>query len=1187
MDKTLRDKIKSMVLKSKEILEREITKILEGKYGIQKNGKIEEIDNLNKLSFEEISFREEIETKYSYLLRKGFKKEESFNKIIRETAYTLLNRLAALRFMDENDIIQESVRNGIQSKGFLLFKKTCPELISYTNLYLFYLELIYDNLSSEIPILFDRFQMESNINISVKVLEQIINLFNNEAIIQIWTQIETIGWIYQYFFINEKEKIRKSKAPKDLPQNAHQLIALNQFYTPDYVVRFLVDNSLGRYWKEMHPKSSINEFCKYLILNPSQILMKSTIKDIRNIKLLDPACGSSHFLLYAFDVFMYIYKEANKHNWINISENEKEYLPASIIQNNLYGIDIDKRAIQLANLSLFLKLKRINKDYYFPETNIVSADMILLSGNELNALKEELGNNKDINKFIDEIWKDLIHSDELGSILIIKNKIKLFIQKMIANTALVTIEDFLEVKKRPKSREFWRDFRNKLIIKLKEISSIKKSNKNEILKDEFKKSLDFLDLLIETYDIVVMNPPYGLPTQIGYDYLKAQYPSSNYNIFCAFIENWYKNLVENGILGTIVDSTFLVKSSYKKFRKDVILQKKCLFLGIDLGWDVLDNAQVATTSICLRKKESKKTLFINLNDFSNKELKLNELINDNEIDIDNPIVFLNNTEAYSKFPNNAIAYNILNSILNIFKELPPLDPEAGHACVGLQSSNAKRFQRFHWEVERIKIGKGKKWVPFANGGQFSPFFRPILEVVNWENDGYEIRNYRDSSGKVRSRPQNRGYYYQKGITWGKRGKYLNVSYLSSNNIFSNEGHSLFPKDLNDIWYIIGILNTNLMQYTINIYCGQHKLSGYVGLLPYQEDNNDYKKDIIAKAKKIYEIRQEWYKGEEISPNFQKHWFLQYTGQSLAKIIQNILEVLEFKENQTNKLQNEINKLVYDLYKIDKNDILTIEKELIDRPSTIVWDNVRNMSIKKKKIEFIQSFISYSMGVCLNKWNYSEFTSSEWDYIIVDDLGIKSDVIYLLQDFWMKIFNNSNIVVEIEAILENDLRSYLKSNFFAYHLKKYNKCPIFWQLTIPSKKYSIWINYLFLNKEYLLKIKNEIIEPKINFEEEKIKILIKDIKDAERDNEKSLIKRLSKKTSKIQNLIEELKEFHKNFTEIIDLDLPYDIDDGVTVNIAPFYKIIPWDEPKKIWDKFNKGKYKWSLLFKHLKKRGEV
>ncbi len=1094
--------------------------------------------------------------------------------------------------MDENNIIQESVREGLNSKGFTLFKKTCMQITNNESYYLFYLDLIYDDLSSEIPTLFNRFIIESRFRPSIKIIKQIIDLLNSDEIQDIWKYEETIGWIYQYFFSLEKDHIREHKKPRDLPKNAHELIAINQFYTPDYIVKFLVDNSLGRIWKEIHPESNIHEFCKYLILNEEIILENPETKEIYKIKLIDPACGSGHFLLYAFDVFKFIYEEAIKNNWVKKDDYDIQKIPNYIIQNNIYGLDIDKRAIQLTNLALFLKTKRINKDFQFFSSNIVPIDTILLNSQEKNQLKEDLGNLNEINEFIDDIWGSLINSLELGSILRLDTTIRNFITKKLKSMIVESIEPFLEIDGELKSRDFWKRFRLKLIEQIKRVSQLQNKSKEDYLKSEFRKTLEFLDILLQRFDIVVMNPPYGYGTSYAHNYMKTHYPNSNSNIFCAFIENWFNKLTDNGILATIVDNTFLVKSTYEDFRRNVLLEDNRLFLGADLGWGVLDGAQVATVALGMRKSSLDSSIFFDLNNERNKELKLYEIIKENVIDLDNSLIFKQNTDQFLTFPNSAIAYNIPNPMLGILNRFSSLNPSAVHACQGLASANSPRFYRYFWEISPEKLGKRKKWVSFANGGQYSPFFRPLIQVINWENDGDEIKNYNfpkghKNEGKRKSVIRNEDYYFTEGLTWGKRCDFLNLSYLPDDSIFSTEGQAMFPNDNDNLWFILGIINSKLLQATINTYCGQHKYSGYVGLLPYCDSDNDMKSSILNASLKIYRIKKKWYNGDQINPDFNEHWLLRIRNMSFTERLQEILNNLETNEVLVNDLQHEIDNLTYTFYEIEVSERNLIESEITNRPSTVVWDDMKSNSREEKEKELIESFISYSIGVLLNRWKNSLYENPELNGILVDDIGSNLDVIKLFQDLFRSLFNEEYILEDLKTFIGKDLRAYLQSEFYPYHYKKYKKCPIFWQLTIPSRKYSVWINYLLLKKEYLLKIKNEIIEPKLKFEEGKLNNLSHEMINAENHNEKSIIKRLSREISEKQKLIEEIKELQKNLTEIIDLDLPFYLDDGVTVNMAPFYKLIPWNEPNKIWKKIKSGEYEWSSLFKHLKIRGKI
>ncbi len=1191
MEKSLRDKIKLMVLKSKEILEEEITRILEGKYGIHKDGKIENIDDLKELSFDDISFRKEIEIKFFYLVDGGFGKRESFNKIVREVAYTILNRLAALRFMDENNITQESIKGSLNSKGFSLFKKTCNQLTSQENLYLLFLNLIYDDLSVEVPVLFDRVN-ESKLQLSLLIIKKIIDIFNQDEILDIWSQEETLGWIYQYFFSKDKEKIREKKKGKDLPKNSYELIAINQFYTPNFVVKFLIDNSLGRYWKEIHPDSKIEKFCKYLILNEEISINNKKKKDIINIKLIDPACGSGHFLLYAFDVFLYMYKEAFENNWIKIQFDENLNLANLIIENNLFGLDIDRRAIQITNLALFLKSKIINVQSNYYSSNLITIDTILLNSSERDKFKNELGNNPDINNFIDKIWESISHSDELGSISKIKIQIKNFILQQIKIQKQLKIDSFIEIDKEKISNNFWQEFHSKLLRGLKlKLKSNAIKDKEQFLAGEFTRSLDYIDLLLKKYDIVVMNPPYGYGTKITQNYMKTYFPSANNNIFCAFIENWYNYLENNGILGAIVDNTFLVKKKYKKFR-DVLITNKSLFLGADLGWDVLDDAQVATIALCLRKSPPELSCFIDLIEESEKEIYLNDIIKKNKI-LEKNSVYYKRLEIFNTFPNKALAYTVPNSILTILNESPSIDPNIGNSCQGLTTTNAKRFKRYHWEVNKTRIGKSKKWVTFANGGQFSPYYRPITEVVIWEDNGDEIKSavvekYKYLKGKYGWVVKNEKLYFNEGITWGKRSKILNVSFLPEETIFSDEGQAFFVEEKENLWYLIGLLNSKLTQFTLNTYCGQHKHSGYVGKIPFINITDIVKNKLIKLTKLIYELKEEWDIGNELSPNFKVHWFiLKNDILNTDSIVKPLVAYIELKDSKLIEYQTTIDNLIYENIEISKEEIDFINESLESRPDTILWDDIRGYSKKKIEIELVESFISYSIGIVLNRWSSSEFNSSQDKDYCVFDHGSKLDIEDLLKNLWLNIFNEIYIVSEFEKILKKNMREYLKSTFFSYHSKKYKKNPIYWQLALPSKEFSVWLNYHSLSQELIFKLKNEVIEPKIKFEEENLRNLINQIKDAENNAEKTLIRSISREISETQKLIEELKEFHNNLMELIELNLPFDLDDGVTVNIAPFYKLIPWNEPKKIWDKINNGEYEWSSLFKHLKKRGNL
>ncbi|MFX1250429.1 MAG: BREX-1 system adenine-specific DNA-methyltransferase PglX [Promethearchaeota archaeon] len=1178
MDKKTRNSIYSMVLKVKTILEQFVIEILEKKYGIYRSGSIDVITKLAKLSEQELIDRHRLLTKCDYLIKSGMSNKKAIQKLIKDVSYTILNQLAILRLMDEKGIITEPLQKKSDSNGFKRFENSFSQVIT-SNLessYQSYLEKTLNNLAVELgsPYFFN--SVDSVIRPPLEIIQNIWDLFSKNVSHEIWQQEETIGWIYQYFFKKEKEIIRAKSTPRDLPQNPQEIIATNQFYTPRYIVKFLVDNSLGRLWKEMHPSSTIERYCDFLILDSSLKPKESIIKDPTQLKIIDPACGSGHFLLYCFDVLLQIYKEAIDHNWTALTKQDLPTIPKLIIQNNLFGIDIDKHALQLTNLALFLKFKRIHKHAQFPRANILFADITLSNDQDKEKLKKEFGSIKEINVFIDQIWGPLTHSKELGSILGLNKEIDDFISQQLSKNS----RELHKSNKVSLSHKYWESFKQNLLIKITGL--INHAENSSTPDTQFKCGSSFLKAITSQYDVVVMNPPYGKPTQRGKIYLKHVFPSTCDNILCAFIENWLQLLDKTGILATIVDNTFMKKSSYEKFRLSTLLDGEKLFLGCDLGWGVLDGAQVATIALCVRNNSPYNALFINLTNKIEKETELRALIHENIVLREQSIVFFHQLEIFRRFPNSTISYWIPTQILRIIEQNLTIHPHLLKACQGLVTAEASRFHRFHWEVRPTNIGKAKKWIPFANGGYYAPFYRPLIEVVNWENNGAEIRNFvypsgHKNAGKLRSRPQNRGYYFREGITWGKRTDILNLQYLPQGCIFSIEGQAAFFNNPEDIWYALGLLNSDLMVYVLNTFCGQHKYSGYVGLLPFKVPDEKTKARIGANAKTIHKMKLEWDKGNEISPFFDKTWLIKMQkDHSLEKTLDSVFQLIEKQDSKIQNLHTEINDLVCSVYGLESREGIFNCTNLINRPKIILWDLVRGKSKEDVLFELVCSLISYIVGSC---FGYINDPGIEQQTFLVNDNEHQNDLSQLIKKEIERIFPGQ--LALIERILCKPLEKFLISDFFMYHIQKYKKKPIFWQFSTSNKKYAIWIYSHFLENDYLHRIKNELLESKIKSEKNQLLALDKEISQLNSSKNKKQVELLLEFQKKKQKQIRELEEFRQGILRIIALNLPFDINDGVTINIAPFHKLMSWNEPEKTWKKLKRGKFQWSSLSKHL------
>ena len=393
-----RNKIKSIVQSAKKLLMKEFESQLQQYYGIRPDGTCLLVEELTSREASVIETARLLRQRLHYLeegIAGSNKAPEAVRQLIREQAFTILNRFAAVRMSEERNIIRESIRRGYNSEGFLVYDqltggaKTAEQFTRYT----WYIGHVFDELAIDLPAVFDRFSPYALLFPSEKVLLELLEIINDEDLniyresghqpINLWTEDETIGWIFQYY--NSREEISEMREASGAPRNSRELAVRNQFFTPRYVVQFLVDNSLGRQWFEMTKgQTALVDSCQYMVKREQEIFLEKgeeipeakieganyieyrQLKDPREILMLDPACGSMHFGLYCFDLFEQIYLEAwDNHPELMIDLRDKymrddfiKHIPGYILRYNIHGVDIDPRAIQIAGLSLWLRAQK-------------------------------------------------------------------------------------------------------------------------------------------------------------------------------------------------------------------------------------------------------------------------------------------------------------------------------------------------------------------------------------------------------------------------------------------------------------------------------------------------------------------------------------------------------------------------------------------------------------------------------------------------------------------------------------------------------------------------------------------------------------------------------------------------------------------------------------------------------------
>lgn len=627
-DQSTRARLQKLVNTCRNLLSDEFSLQLKQTYGLDPTtGEVTPMDRLTHVNDRQRHTAEVLRQILAHYLGDNVDDTEHriavIDRIIREQAFTVLNRLAALLMMEARGQLVESVSKGYQSRGYQLYSRIAGTSLGETGqAYQVYLFSLFDELAQELPGLFDRYAANGLLAPSETALRHLLDELNHFEVEPLWAEDETIGWIYQYF--NSKEERKAMRDASQAPRNSRELAVRNQFFTPRYVVEFLVDNTLGRLWlNETAGKTALRDFCQYLLVKPDETFQESIkVRDPRTLKLLDPACGSMHFGLYAFDLFEQIYKEAwhweqeNGPGSLDVStqpgsqlkplchtyQDEEAFLldvPRLIIENNIYGVDIDPRAAQIATLALWLRAQRAWHD-----RGIKAKDRPQIARGRVVAavapptdlsLKQQFVASLDGREaeLFDHTLQLLKGLPELGVLLRTEEDLQLLIERIYGKN----VDLFRENEKS------WDQIELDLRTALLEFSNaVKASYQGKLFAQDSLQALSLIDLCREKFDVVVMNPPFGALALATKDYLTKAYPLSKNDLLAIMVERGLELLRKGGRIGAITSRTCFFLSSFQKWREEIVLGGAQPELMADLGHGVMDDAMVEAAAYVLEKK---------------------------------------------------------------------------------------------------------------------------------------------------------------------------------------------------------------------------------------------------------------------------------------------------------------------------------------------------------------------------------------------------------------------------------------------------------------------------------------------------------------------------------------------------------------------------------------------------------
>ncbi|MGO5207192.1 BREX-1 system adenine-specific DNA-methyltransferase PglX [Bacillota bacterium LCP21S3_F9] len=1130
-------------------------------------------------------------------------KEEGFDQVMEEVAYTWFNRFSALRFMEVNNYLPSRVRvftdDNNEFKPQILTEAIHMELegldmekvyaLKESNndeeLYKYLLITQCNALSSVLPRMFQRIAdytellFPDNLLRDGSVIQQMIELIPEDD----WKdQVQIIGWLYQYYNTEPKDRVF-ADLKKNIKITKEKIPAATQLFTPDWIVRYMVENSLGRLWLEGHPanknqflpsKEEQDHYIKtheedgkwhyYLEEAEQEPDVEAQLKKIRDehaklrpedIRSIDPCCGSGHIICRLFDVFIQIYQDYG----IQTRDAVR-----SIVQNNLWGLDIDERAAQLAYFSVMMKAVQYDprflrrKDasgipdipqpnvYAIRESNYIDKDAVIYYTNADEKLKNALNG----------IIRDLYDAKEYGSLISVSKQ----------NWSLL-YDRFDEIKKEGE-------------ISLYTYAAL-----------EMEPLVRVAETLAQEYHVVVTNPPYMGSKQGMNDilkkYLKNHYSKSKSDLYAAFMDASYRLTCQNGYFSMINQHGWMFLSSFSELRKFLVTNTSIINM-LHLGtraFEEIGGEVVQTTSFTMQK--------INLN-YKGKYFRLSEISDAKEKEQD-VIDYVKNgissniyefpMNYYSYLPDNLIGYWISIKLIDIFNREKPLS-EIAKPRQGLSTSDNARFLRLWFEPNIHNIGFGfrsreeaahskLKWFPYNKGGEYRKWYGNNNYVINWQYDGKELREWADylnTHGTSMGRLVSQEFYFKKGLTWsGVGATRFGVRCYDYGMLFDVGANGLFVKE-NLYYYLAGFLNTVLANEMIKVLNPTINTgSGTVGKLPIIIDNSKVDEVTNIVKENIQLVKNDWDEHE----NSWDFSILPLMKNSKETLIENAyINWKECCEERFNKLRNneqKLNEIFLQIYGLESELNSEVNEEDV---------SIRLITKKQAIIEFISiavgcMFGRYSLnddglvfaGGKFDITQYHNFTPDLDNIIpICDDEYFNDDIVGRFIKFVEAVYGKQNLEENIKFIAKalggkgqplDTIRNYFLNDFFKDHCDAYSvtgsgKRPIYWLFDSGKKNGFKCLVYMHrYQPDTIARIRTDYVHEQQARYRTAISGLERQLEDAPTSERVHLNNQLKK----LKDQAEETRKYEEKIHHLADQMISINLDDGVKHNYAIFQDVL--------------------------------
>ncbi len=1099
-------------------------------------------------------------------------KEKGFDQVIEEVAYIWFNRFSALRFMEVNNILPSRIRVFTDSEGnfkpqilteaiHLEFDELNMEKVyalkeanKQEELFKYLVIIQCNALSSVLPGMFQKISdytellFPDNLLREGSVIEKMVVQGKPDSIPEEdWRdQVQILGWLYQYY--NTELKAKVFNRPSSQKIKKEEVPAATQLFTSDWIVRYMVENSLGRMWIEGHPNSNLrSKFSYYLEEAAQDVTVQNRLVTIRkeysllkpeDIRVIDPCSGSGHILAYMFDVLMDIYEEYGV---------QPQDAVKSIIKNNLWGLDIDERASQLAYFSVMMKAVQYDHRYLRREDIPQPHVFAIQESNNIDnfAVEQFVAGNPKLKRDVDILISELHDAKEYGSII---------------NISSVDFEAL---------NERFRECKNEISISRATIEL------------ELYPLVQVAYALRQKYHVVVTNPPYmgssGMSNKLS-AFIKKNYPDSKADLFSVFIERINSFVLNNYSSAMITMESWMFLSSFEKLRDKIISNKTIINMvhmpylgkgGTSLGINFGTSALVML-STAIQEYSAQYEYIVYYETDSNGVPIQFPTINDRWCTA--------RQSNYKKIPGHPISYWGNDTLANAFYEGKSIE-ELGASRSGMQTGDNDKFLRLWFEVDyaNIKFDANQdtdlcevkeKWYPQPKGGAFRKWYGNLDYVVNFQCNGRDLRNFTGTS--IIKNPQ---YYFKEGVSWSHTtSKAFSGRYMPEGCIFNVEAPTFYPNEKKYLYYVLGFVNTKILDQLFGLISQtMHYMAGDMAKIPVIVTQDQQVFDEVSSISKdcIMIAKQDWDEFET-SWDFVRHPLVQNVA-SIKEAYENWKNVRIKRFNRIKENEERLNQIFIDIYQIKEGITPNVDDDNITMSIPDITDDIK-------------SFISYAVGCMMGRYSLNEdgliYSGGKWEeskYItfpadkdgilpICDDEYFDDDITGLFINFVETVYGTPTLEENLKFIAEaiggkgsprQVIRNYFINDFYTDHCATYSvtgsgKRPIYWLFDSGKKNGFKCLVYMHRYKpDTVARIRTDYVHEQQSRYRTAITGLERQIADASTSERV----RLNKRLSTLKDQAEEIFKYEEKIHHLADQMISIDLDDGVKHNYEIFKDVL--------------------------------